>query len=204
MAVPPPLVTPENQSDWHSEAELMRQVAAGDIGGLETAVRSLSRDGVRACPADHHRDGAGGGCRPGLVPGRVAKRRPVCRAQGQRQGLAARHRPPPSHRCDAAPAIRRGSGRRIGRRPPGGPHHARHLARGGRPARRGAGSPGAHRASAGPARSHRAGLLRRSDPDARLRPKPTLRWGPSRAGCGSGSSPCANSSAAQRTAWTTP
>ncbi len=36
MAVPPPLVTPENQSGWHSEAELMRQVAAGDIGGLET------------------------------------------------------------------------------------------------------------------------------------------------------------------------
>lgn len=36
MAVPPPLVTPENQSDWHLEAELMRQVAAGDTVGLET------------------------------------------------------------------------------------------------------------------------------------------------------------------------
>ena len=36
MAAPPPLVTPDNQSEWHSEAELMRQVAAGDTGGLET------------------------------------------------------------------------------------------------------------------------------------------------------------------------
>jgi RNA polymerase sigma factor (sigma-70 family) len=32
----PALVTPENQAEWHSEAELMRQVAAGDTGGLET------------------------------------------------------------------------------------------------------------------------------------------------------------------------
>jgi RNA polymerase sigma factor (sigma-70 family) len=36
VAAPPPLVTPDNQSEWHSEAELMRQVAAGDTGGLET------------------------------------------------------------------------------------------------------------------------------------------------------------------------
>ena len=36
MAAAPALVTPDNQADWHSEAELMRQVAAGDTGGLET------------------------------------------------------------------------------------------------------------------------------------------------------------------------
>ncbi len=30
------LVMPDAQSEWHSEAELMRQVAAGDTGGLET------------------------------------------------------------------------------------------------------------------------------------------------------------------------
>ena len=35
MAAAPALVTPENQAEWHSEAELMRQVAAGDTGGLE-------------------------------------------------------------------------------------------------------------------------------------------------------------------------
>jgi RNA polymerase sigma factor (sigma-70 family) len=32
----PPLVVADSQSEWHSEAELMRQVAAGDVGGLET------------------------------------------------------------------------------------------------------------------------------------------------------------------------
>ena len=36
MGAAPALVTPENQAEWHSEAELMRQVAAGDTGGLET------------------------------------------------------------------------------------------------------------------------------------------------------------------------
>jgi RNA polymerase sigma factor (sigma-70 family) len=36
VAAPPPLVTPDDESEWHSEAELMRQVAAGDTGGLET------------------------------------------------------------------------------------------------------------------------------------------------------------------------
>jgi RNA polymerase sigma-70 factor (ECF subfamily) len=36
MGAAPALVTPDNQADWHSEAELMRQVAAGDTGGLET------------------------------------------------------------------------------------------------------------------------------------------------------------------------
>ena len=36
MAAPPPLVTPDDESEWYSEAELMRQVAAGDTGGLET------------------------------------------------------------------------------------------------------------------------------------------------------------------------
>ncbi len=36
MAAAPALVTPEKQAEWHSEAELMRQVAAGDTGGLET------------------------------------------------------------------------------------------------------------------------------------------------------------------------
>lgn len=35
VAVPPPLDAPEGQPDWHMEAELMRQVAAGEIGGLE-------------------------------------------------------------------------------------------------------------------------------------------------------------------------
>jgi len=35
VAAAPALVTPDNQTDWHSEAELMRQVAAGDTGGLE-------------------------------------------------------------------------------------------------------------------------------------------------------------------------
>ncbi len=36
MAAPPPLVTPGNSPEGESEAELMRQVAAGQIGGLET------------------------------------------------------------------------------------------------------------------------------------------------------------------------
>jgi len=36
VAAAPALVTPDTQADWHSEAELMRQVAAGDTGGLET------------------------------------------------------------------------------------------------------------------------------------------------------------------------
>jgi RNA polymerase sigma factor (sigma-70 family) len=36
VAAAPALVTPEKQAEWHSEAELMRQVAAGDTGGLET------------------------------------------------------------------------------------------------------------------------------------------------------------------------
>jgi RNA polymerase sigma-70 factor, ECF subfamily len=35
VAAPHPPATPSGQSDWHSEAELMRQVAAGEIGGLE-------------------------------------------------------------------------------------------------------------------------------------------------------------------------
>ena len=36
MAPPSPLVAPDGLSDGQSEAELMRQVAAGEIGGLET------------------------------------------------------------------------------------------------------------------------------------------------------------------------
>ena len=36
MVVPPPLDMPGNQNEGQSEAELMRQVAAGQIGGLET------------------------------------------------------------------------------------------------------------------------------------------------------------------------
>ena len=36
MAVPPPTVTLEGPSEGQSEAQLMRQVAAGEIGGLET------------------------------------------------------------------------------------------------------------------------------------------------------------------------
>lgn len=36
MAAPPPLVAPDGPSEGDSEAELMRQVAAGEIGGLET------------------------------------------------------------------------------------------------------------------------------------------------------------------------
>jgi RNA polymerase sigma factor (sigma-70 family) len=35
VGAPPALVTPDSQSEWHLEAELMRQVAAGDTGGLE-------------------------------------------------------------------------------------------------------------------------------------------------------------------------
>jgi RNA polymerase sigma-70 factor (ECF subfamily) len=35
VAEPSPPVIPDAQSEWHSEAELMRQVAAGEIGGLE-------------------------------------------------------------------------------------------------------------------------------------------------------------------------
>jgi DNA-directed RNA polymerase specialized sigma24 family protein len=36
VAVPTPLVVPDALSEGQSEAELMRQVAAGEIGGLET------------------------------------------------------------------------------------------------------------------------------------------------------------------------
>jgi RNA polymerase sigma factor (sigma-70 family) len=36
VAPPSPLVAPDGLSDGQSEAELMRQVAAGEIGGLET------------------------------------------------------------------------------------------------------------------------------------------------------------------------
>ena len=36
LVVAPPLVMPEGSSEGQSEAELMRQVAAGQIGGLET------------------------------------------------------------------------------------------------------------------------------------------------------------------------
>jgi len=36
VAAPPPLVAPDGPSEGESEAELMRQVAAGEIGGLET------------------------------------------------------------------------------------------------------------------------------------------------------------------------
>ena len=36
MVVPTPLVKPQGPSEGQSEAELMRQVAAGEIGGLET------------------------------------------------------------------------------------------------------------------------------------------------------------------------
>ena len=36
MAEPTPLVLPDGASEGQSEAELMRQVAAGEIGGLET------------------------------------------------------------------------------------------------------------------------------------------------------------------------
>ena len=36
VASPQPLVAPDTESEGHSEAELMRQVAAGEIGGLET------------------------------------------------------------------------------------------------------------------------------------------------------------------------
>ena len=36
VAFPQPLVAPDAESERHSEAELMRQVAAGEIGGLET------------------------------------------------------------------------------------------------------------------------------------------------------------------------
>jgi RNA polymerase sigma factor (sigma-70 family) len=36
LVVAPPLVMPEGSSEGQSEAELMRQVAAGEIGGLET------------------------------------------------------------------------------------------------------------------------------------------------------------------------
>ena len=36
VVVPTPPLAPQGQADWHSEAELMRQVAAGEIGGLET------------------------------------------------------------------------------------------------------------------------------------------------------------------------
>ena len=36
MAAPSPLVAPDGLSEGQSEAELMRQVAAGEIGGLET------------------------------------------------------------------------------------------------------------------------------------------------------------------------
>ncbi len=36
MAAPLPLVAPDGLSDGQAEAELMRQVAAGEIGGLET------------------------------------------------------------------------------------------------------------------------------------------------------------------------
>ena len=35
VAVPTTPVAPEGQTDWHVEAELMQQVAAGEIGGLE-------------------------------------------------------------------------------------------------------------------------------------------------------------------------
>jgi RNA polymerase sigma factor (sigma-70 family) len=35
VAEPPSSVVPEGQSDWQLEAELMRQVAVGEIGGLE-------------------------------------------------------------------------------------------------------------------------------------------------------------------------
>jgi RNA polymerase sigma factor (sigma-70 family) len=36
VAAPPPLVAPDGPSEGQAEAELMRQVAAGEIGGLET------------------------------------------------------------------------------------------------------------------------------------------------------------------------